>query len=159
MATTTATTGSTPRTEAPAAVQAELDSPRAREAFGTIGTYTVLFGVTSAAVLAAVAAAALTGHSTSPFMWVRAVLLAAAAPLLRRYAAKAAAGSYPVFDRIRTLSATVPAAIIGVDAIPGLCPVWYAAVQGLSVLPLAGIAVLTRAAALKAAFPRRPRRT
>ncbi|YCK35414.1 hypothetical protein ACNF49_15410 [Actinomadura sp. ATCC 39365] len=75
------------------------------------------------------------------------------APLIHRMTGRAAEGSYKAFDRVRTLSTVVPIAIIGVDLIPGLCPAWYAVLQGLSALALAGVAVITRGAALRAAFP------
>jgi hypothetical protein len=129
------------------------DSART-EAFETVDTYIRLFGAVSALVLATVAVTAPAGHTATPFMWVRGAILLAAAPLLRRMAARASQGSARDFDRLRTLTAVSPITLIGVDLIPGLCPAWYAVLQGLSALALVGIAVLTRSAALRAAFPR-----
>ncbi|MEV0971545.1 hypothetical protein [Microtetraspora glauca] len=56
---------------------------------------------------------------------------------------------------MRTLSTIMPVAITGVDLIPGLYPEWYAVLQGLSALPLIGVAFITRGSALSAAFPKK----
>lgn len=123
------------------------------QAFTPIRKYIALFGAVSAIVLAVVAVMAFTGHEVTSFMWVRAAILLAIAPVIHRLAARAAAGSAKAFDRLRTLSTVMPIAIIGVDLIPGLCPAWYAVLQGLSGLALVAVAVLTRGSALRAAFP------
>ncbi|MET7464155.1 hypothetical protein [Nonomuraea sp. NPDC005501] len=68
---------------------------------------------------------------------------------------RAAEGSYKAFDRVRTLSTIMPVVIIGVDLIPGLCPAWYAVLQGLSAPALIGVAFITRGSALSAAFPKK----
>jgi hypothetical protein len=137
----------------PATPAADPAGPAAREAFGTVRKYLTLFGAVGAIVLATVAVTAATGHRTTPFLWVRGTLLLAAAPLLHRYAARAAEGSPRAFDRLRALTTTLPVAVVAVDLVPGLCPAWYAVLQGLSALSLAAVAVLTRGAALRAAFP------
>lgn len=134
-----------------AAVPADLPE----DAFGTVRTYLALFGAVGAVVLATVAVMAGTGHEVTSFMWSRAGVLLALTPLLRRFAAKAAAGDAHAFRRLRTLTATMPVAIVAVDLIPGLCPAWYTVVQGLTVLCLVPVAVRTRGAALSAAFPKK----
>ncbi|MFF4195442.1 hypothetical protein [Nonomuraea sp. NPDC001831] len=130
-----------------------LGDARAQEALATVRKCVTLFGVVGVIVLGVVAVMAFTGGEASSFMWVRGVVLVAMAPLLHRMTVRAAEGSYKAFDRVRTLSTVVPIAIIGVDLIPGLCPAWYAVLQGLSALALAGVAFVTRGAALRAAFP------
>ncbi|MER6576917.1 hypothetical protein [Nonomuraea sp. NPDC001023] len=130
-----------------------LGDARAQEALATVRKCVMLFGVVGVIVLGVVAVMAFTGGEASSFMWVRGVVLVAMAPLLHRMTVRAAEGSYKAFDRVRTLSTVVPIAIIGVDLIPGLCPAWYAVLQGLSALALAGVAFVTRGAALRAAFP------
>ncbi|MQY04295.1 hypothetical protein [Actinomadura macrotermitis] len=125
---------------------ANLDDTR--DAFGTVHKYIALFGAIGAIVLGIVAVMALTGHEASPFMWIRGTILFLAAFPLHRFAVRAAQGSAKALDRLRTLSVVLPIAIIGVDLIPGLCPAWYAVVQGLSALALAGVAVLVRRAPL-----------
>jgi hypothetical protein len=124
------------------------------EAFSTAKKCVTLYGAISAIVLAMVAAMASTGHQTTTFMWIRAAILLALAPLIHRLTTRAAAGSHQAFDRVRTLSTVMPIAIISVDLIPGLCPAWYAVLQGLSALALVGVAVLTWGAAMRAAFPK-----
>ncbi|MEU8323541.1 hypothetical protein AB0C33_34690 [Nonomuraea sp. NPDC048881] len=130
-----------------------LGDARAQEALATVKKCVTLFGAVGVIVLGVVAVMAFTGGEASGFMWVRGVVLVAMAALIHRMTVRAAEGSYKAFDRVRTLSTVMPIAIIGVDLIPGLCPAWYAVLQGLSALALAGVAVITRGAALRAAFP------
>ncbi|MFG3284521.1 hypothetical protein [Streptomyces sp. NPDC048111] len=133
---------------------AGLTHPGARKSLDTVGTCVTLFGAVSAIVLGTVAVMAATGHQVTAFMWIRAAILLAAAPLLHRMAGRAAQGSYKDFDRLRTLSSIAPVAIIAVDLIPGLCPPWYTVLQGLSAAALIAVAVLARGAALRTAFPK-----
>ncbi|GAA2125592.1 hypothetical protein GCM10009759_77710 [Kitasatospora saccharophila] len=126
---------------------------RARQALDTVRTCVDLFGAVGAIVLGTVAVMAATGHQATAFMWVRGAVLFLAVFLLRHYLRRAGAGDAKAFDRLRTLSAVSPIAVIGVDLVPGLCPAWYAVLQGLSALALVGVALLTRGAALRAAFP------
>ncbi|MBW8483989.1 hypothetical protein [Actinomadura parmotrematis] len=119
------------------------------DAFGTVDKYVKLFGAIGAVVLATVAAMALTGHEATAFMWIRGMILFAASFLLHRYTVRAARGSDRALDRLRTLATILPIAIVGVDLVPGLCPPWYAVLQGLSALALVGVAVLTRRPALR----------
>ncbi|GAA5177002.1 hypothetical protein GCM10023322_00560 [Rugosimonospora acidiphila] len=131
---------------------AHLTDSRNQDAFNTMKKCVTLFGVVSAIVLATVTAMAFTGHETTSFMWIRGAILLAVAPVIHRMAVHASRGSIRAFDRVRTLSTITPIAIIGVDLIPGLCPAWYAVMQGLSALALIGVAFITRSAALSAAF-------
>ncbi|MBV6701494.1 hypothetical protein KV557_31025 [Kitasatospora aureofaciens] len=134
---------------------AQLGDSRTQEAFATVKKCITLFGAVSAIVLGTVAVMAFTGHEATPFMWIRGAILLAVAPLIHRMTVRASQGSYKAFDRVRTLSTIMPIAIIGVDLIPGLCPAWYAVIQGLSALAMIGVAVITRGAALSAAFPKK----
>ncbi|MEU8923509.1 hypothetical protein AB0D10_21635 [Kitasatospora sp. NPDC048545] len=124
-----------------------------QEIFGTVKKCVALYGAVSAVVLGTVAVMASTGHGTTAFMWIRGGILLAAAPLIHRMVTRAAEGSAKAFDRVRTLSTIMPIAVIGVDLVPGLCPPWYAVLQGLSALALVAVAVLTRGSALRAVFP------
>ena len=154
-----ANTAATARSTRPAATARLDNSPRAEalraEAFETVGKCITLFGAVGAIVLATVAVMACTGHTATPFMWIRGAILLAAAPLLHRMAVRASHGSAPDFDRLRSLTTFSPVALIAVDLIPGLCPTWYAVLQSLSALALVGVTVLTRSAALSAAFPKK----
>ncbi|MEU3569992.1 hypothetical protein AB0E96_16440 [Kitasatospora sp. NPDC036755] len=123
-----------------------------QDGFTAVKKCIVLFGAGGAVVLGTVAAVAATGHPTTPFMWIRGVIFLALAPFLHRKASDAAGGSRQAFDRLRTLSTVLPIAIVAVDGIPGLCPLWYAVLQGLSALALAAVAVLTRTSALAGSF-------
>ncbi|MFB7615096.1 hypothetical protein [Kitasatospora sp. NPDC056181] len=132
---------------------AHLGDSRTQAAFGTVRKCITLFGAVSAIVLGVVAVMAFTGHEVTAFLWIRGAVLLAIAPLVHRMAVRASEGSFKAFDRVRTLSTVMPIAIVGVDLVPGLCPAWYAVLQGLSALAMAGVAVLTRGPVLSAAFP------
>jgi hypothetical protein len=144
------TSVTTTTTTAPATVE----DPRVQEAFNTAGKFLVVYGVISVVCLGTVAGMAIAGHDTSPFMWVRGAILLLIAPWLYRLATRAAQGDARSYDRLATVTAILPIAIIVVDAIPGLCPAWYAAMQGVSALALIGAAVLTRGSAVRGVFPK-----
>ncbi|MEU6968143.1 hypothetical protein AB0A71_10430 [Kitasatospora aureofaciens] len=133
---------------------ANLSNSRTHQAFSTAKKCITLFGVIGLITLATVAVLASAGHVSTPFMWIRGVIFPALAPVLLRLAGRAAEGDYRAFDRIRTLSTVMPIAVIAVDLIPGICPAWYAVLQGLSALALLPVAVLTRTKAVTAAFPK-----
>ncbi|MEV8451331.1 hypothetical protein AB0467_01695 [Streptomyces sp. NPDC052095] len=142
-------THSTPRT-----------TPGLRRTADRVTRCATAYGVLGAVALVAVAVVAAGGHPVNTFMWVRAVLLPLVAVLTHRLAAAAFRdgpdrhGPRRAFERLRTLSVIIPIAIVGVDLVPGVCPLWYAAVQTVCVLPVVGIAFLTRGAAPRTAFPR-----
>jgi len=138
-----------------ATAPSELGDSLAQKAFGNIEKCVALFGAISAIVLGTVAVMAFTHHDVTSFMGVRGAILLAITPLLLRYVSQARSGSYPAFDRVRTLATIMPIPLIAVDLIPGLCPVWSAVLQGLSALALVAVAVVTRGSALRAAFPKK----
>jgi len=100
--------------------------------------------VVSLVALATVAAAAAHGLPITTFMWVRGALLPIVAVLLYRMSVAAAAGSARASDRLRTLTLIMPIAIVGVDLVPGVCPLWYAALQTVCMLPVVAAAVALR---------------
>jgi hypothetical protein len=126
--------------------------PGPREALDTSRKCLVIFGVASAVVLGVVGAKSLSHDPVNTFMWVRSVILLALAPVFYQLALRAASGSRNAFGRLRLLSTVLPLAIVVVDLIPGVCPVWYAAVQGASAIPLIAVAVITRREPLRSAF-------
>ncbi|MDR8407978.1 hypothetical protein MTP10_04425 [Nonomuraea sp. 3-1Str] len=132
-----------------------IGDARTQEAFTTVKKCVMLFGAVSAITLGVVGVMAFTGHEATSFMWIRGAILLAVTPLIYRMTVRAAEGSYKAFDRVRTLATVMPVAIIGVDLIPGLCPAWYAVLQGLSAPALIGVAFITRGSALSAAFPKK----
>lgn len=130
------------------------DTDPARKALGAVQSSVTMYGILSAAALAAVVTVALGGSPVNTFMWVRAVLLPVVAVLLHRLAVSAAQGSPRAFDRLSTLAAIMPVAIIGVDLLPGVCPPWYAVTQTACMLPVLRVAYLTRGTPLRTAFPK-----
>ncbi|MER7466858.1 hypothetical protein [Streptomyces sp. NPDC097981] len=129
------------------------DDPRTRAAFATTKTGVTLYGALTAAAFLAVVVVASTGHVVNPFMWIRAILLPFITVLLHRLTVSASQGSRRAFERLRGLSAVFPIAVTGVDLIPGVCPLWYAVMQTVCMLPVIRIAFTTRGSALRAAFP------
>ncbi|MFF8693929.1 hypothetical protein ACF08W_17160 [Streptomyces sp. NPDC015144] len=145
-------TCSTPRT-----------TPGLRHAAARVTGCVTAYGVLGAVALVAVAAVAAGGHPVNTFMWVRAALLPLVAVVMHRLAVAAfrdgpggpgGPGSRRAFERLRTLAGIMPVAIVGVDLVPGVCPLWYAAVQTVCVLPVVRIAFLARGAAVRTTFPR-----
>ncbi|MFH9426327.1 hypothetical protein [Streptomyces sp. NPDC017529] len=132
--------------------EAQLNAPQAQQAFETVKKCVVLYGVISAIVLGTVAVMAFSGQSVTTFMWVRSALLLAVSVLIHRIAVSASRGSRRGYERLSTLTIILPIAIIAVDLIPGLCPAWYAVMQGVSALALVGAAFVTRGAGLRTVF-------
>jgi hypothetical protein len=64
--------------------------------------------------------------------------------VFHRLAVRAGRNDQDAVQRLRTLTTTLPIAIVAVDLIPGVCPTWYAAMQAASAVPLVAIAVLAR---------------
>ncbi|MFH8839068.1 hypothetical protein [Streptomyces sp. NPDC017868] len=137
----------TPSTAAP------LDRAATRRAFATATASVKVYGALGALSLLAVVGVAAAGHPVNTFMWVRAVLLPLVAVPVHRSAVSASRGSRRAFERVRGVAVVLPVAIIGVDLIPGVCPLWYAAMQTVCVLPVIRLAFLTRSPALRTAFP------
>jgi hypothetical protein len=102
--------------------------------------------VVSSIALAAVAAVAVHGYPVTTFMWVRGALLPIVALVLYRLARAAGAGSERAGQRLRTATVVLPIAIIGVDLVPGVCPLWYAALQTVCMVPVVLAAVTLRRA-------------
>ncbi|WKU48890.1 hypothetical protein Q3V23_35190 [Streptomyces sp. VNUA116] len=131
-----------------------VNDPRTQAAFATAKNSIKIYVALTAAALLAVIVVAGTGHTVNTFMWVRAVLLPVMAVLIHRVTASAARGSRRAFERLSTLAVVMPIAIIVVDLIPGVCPPWYAVMQVVCMLPVIGVAFITRGSALRAAFPK-----
>lgn len=136
---------------------AYLDRPETRRAFRTVTSSITVYATLSTAALLAVIAVSSSGHLVNTFMWVRAVLLPVAAPLIYQIAVSASRGSRRAFERVAALTVIMPIAIIGIDGIPGICPPWYAVLQVVCMLPIIRIAFIIRGPALRAAFPNRGR--
>jgi hypothetical protein len=132
----------------------DATASRTRREFDAARRCATLYGALGATALAAVVALAAGGQTINTFMWVRAVLLPVVAAVVHRMAGSAANGSRRSFERLSTLAAVMPVAVVGVDLIPGVCPLWYAALQAVCVLPVVRIACLTRGRVLRAAFPK-----
>lgn len=123
-------------------------------AFGTVETWFKAYALISTIALAATAAAAVTGHTVNTYMLIRGTLLPIIAVVLYRTTVAASRGSFTAFDKLRRLSRIMPIAIIGVDLIPGICPLWYAAAQALCMIPVIVAAVILHGPAARAAFPK-----
>lgn len=101
-----------------------------------------IFGVWNTVVLAVLIASAISGGTPSVFMWVRAGILVAVSPVLVRLARTAGRGSMAALARLRLVACVLPVAVIVVDFIPGVAPLWYALLQGIGSLVLVPVAVI-----------------
>lgn len=126
-----------------------------RGALGSARNGVRIYGALAGLALVAVIAVAGTGHSVNTFMWVRAVLLPVIAVVIHRMAVSASRGSRRAFERLSSLAVIMPIAIVGVDLIPGVCPPWYMAMQVVCMLPVVGVAIITRRAVVRAAFAKK----
>ncbi|WP_081594059.1 hypothetical protein [Nocardia brasiliensis] len=126
------------------AVAVSPNDTRVQDIFDMVKKCIVIFGVISAVVLATVAAIAAAHGLVNTFMWVRAGLLLLVTPLFYRLAVLASRGGRKSLERLRIVTTILPIAIVVVDLIPGVCPVWYAGMQAVSAVPLIVIAVRTR---------------
>ncbi|BCY08478.1 hypothetical protein [Actinoplanes sp. L3-i22] len=99
------------------------------------------FAALSVFALGAVIAMAASGHTVNTFMWVRGFLLPAVAVTLY---VMTRAGAV---DRVRTVTVIMPIAIVGVDLIPGVCPIWYTIAQAVCMIPVVAAAVTLRRSA------------
>ncbi|WP_163511569.1 hypothetical protein [Fodinicola acaciae] len=129
---------------------APFTTAECEETFDKIRKSIALYGVVSAIVLGTVAALTLaTNLHGTPFMWIRGGILLALTPLLLRWASRAARGDRGALKRLTVITTTLPVAVIGIDLIPGMCPTWYAVMQGISVLPLIAVTILARGTHLR----------
>ncbi|WP_031075364.1 hypothetical protein [Streptomyces sp. NRRL WC-3742] len=131
-----------------------LNGPRTQDAFDTAKNSVKVYGAISAVALLAVIVVSSGGHMVNTFMWVRAVLLPVVAVLVYRMTVSASRGSRRAFERVSALAVIMPIAIIGVDLIPDVCPLWYAVMQAVCMPPIVRVAFITRGSALRAAFPK-----
>ncbi|GAA3232291.1 hypothetical protein [Nonomuraea helvata] len=132
-----------------------LSNPRTQGAFDTAKNSIKVYAALSAIALLAVIVVSSNGHTVNTFMWVRAALLPGVAVLIYQMTISASRGSRRAFERVNALAVIMPIAIIGVDLIPGICPLWYAVLQAVCMLPVIRVAFITRGSALRAAFPKR----
>jgi len=131
-----------------------LNSPSAQGAFDAAKNSIKVYGALSAVALLAVVVVSISGHMVNTFMWVRAVLLPVIAVLIYRMTVSASLGSRRAFERVSALAVIMSIAIVVVDLIPGICPLWYAVMQIVCMLPVIRVAFITRGPALRAAFPK-----
>lgn len=144
----------TTNTRTTATTATRFDDPRTQRALTQALRCITAYGALSTLLLLVVITAFGRGHAVSVFMWVRASLMPVVAVVLYWLTHSASGGSRRALDRVRGVSVVLPIAIIGVDLIPGICPHWYAAAQAVCMLPVIAVAIITRGAALRTAFPK-----
>ena len=124
--------------------QIERQTSGRSEAFETAYKCIWIFAVCNTIALATVITTAVLGGMPSTFMWVRAVILVAVAPALLWMARRAAEGRASIIRRLTLVGVILPIAVIVIDFIPGVAPVWYAVMQGIGALILIPVAVIGR---------------
>ncbi|MGX7760163.1 hypothetical protein ACWQ06_16100 [Streptomyces angustmyceticus] len=133
---------------------ARLGDPQTQRTFGRAKFLVAAYGALSAAVLAAVAVRALTGHPVTSFLWGRSAGVLASAAVTYWLTVLAARGARCAFLRVRLVSVVMPVAIVGVDLIPGVCPAWFALAQATCALAVGAAACVVNGPLLRAVFPR-----
>ncbi|WP_406642500.1 hypothetical protein [Amycolatopsis sp. WGS_07] len=129
-----------------------IERPADRDRLSLAKGFVVAYGVVSAVVFGAIAALALSGGEASSFMWIRSGVVLASAVVAWWLLAAAARGSRKAYERMRFVAIVAPVAIVGVDLIPGVCPLWFLLAQTGCAIVLAGAAYpLVR---LRASFPK-----
>ncbi|WP_037366677.1 hypothetical protein [Amycolatopsis orientalis] len=129
-----------------------IERGAARDRLGLAKGFVAAYGVVSAVVFGAIAARALTGGEVSSFMWIRSGVVVASAVVSWWLLSAAARGSRAAYLRMRLIAIVAPVAIVGVDLIPGVCPLWFLLAQTGCAIVLAGAAVPL--ARLRATFPK-----
>ena len=123
---------------------ADPDSSGRPGAFRLASKCIWIFLVANAIVLATVIFTAILGGAPSTFMWVRAIILVAASPFLLWMARRAGLGNDSIAGRLTLVATVLPVAVIVIDFIPGIAPIWYGVMQGLGSLILIPVAVTGR---------------
>ncbi len=133
---------------------APIDRPGTRAAFTRVKLFVALYGALSVLVLLANGAIATTGHGNevSTFMWTRSSIIVASAVLIYWLAVRASRGLRSAYARVRILSIILPVAIVAVDLIPGVCPLWFSLAQVVCALALAPVAFIINGRRLRAVF-------
>ncbi|MEV6041079.1 hypothetical protein AB0L65_58955 [Nonomuraea sp. NPDC052116] len=124
------------------------------ESFGKVKILVAAYGALSVVVLATVAVLAISGQTVTSFMWGRSAGVLASAAVTYWLTVLAARGTRWAYLRVRVISIAMPVAIVAVDMIPGICPMWFAAMQAVCALPIAAAGFVVNGSALRAAFPR-----
>ncbi|MGV9382015.1 hypothetical protein ACWDRB_39820 [Nonomuraea sp. NPDC003707] len=123
------------------------------ESFGKVKILIAAYGALSAAVLATVAVLAIGGQTVTSFMWGRSAGVLASAAVTYWLTVLAARGARWAYLRVRVISIVMPVAIVAVDMIPGICPMWFAMTQAVCALPIAAVGFVVNGSGLRAAFP------
>jgi len=133
---------------------APVDRPGTRAAFTRVKFFAALYGALSVLVLLANGAIAATGHGNevSAFMWTRSSIIVASAALIYWLAVRASRGLRSAYGRVRILSIILPVAIVAVDMIPGVCPLWFTLAQVVCALALVPVAFIVSGRRLRAMF-------
>lgn len=101
-----------------------------------------IFAVANASVLGTLVVSAQAGGTANTFMWVRAVILLGVAGMLSWLVRRAGRGDLSALGRLRVVSTALSIAIPAIDLIPGVCPTWYAGMEGVGALALVGLTVI-----------------
>ncbi len=130
-----------------------IERPAGQDRFGLAKKFVVAYGAMGAAVFGTIVALAVVDGSATGFMWTRSALVPVSAAIMYWLVTLAVKGSRRAYERARFISIIAPVALVGVDLIPGACPVWFLLLQTACAVLLAGAAVpLVR---MRANFPKR----
>jgi hypothetical protein len=120
--------------------------------FNLLKKISTMYGVMSGIVLGTVAVLAALGDSVTSFMWGRSAGVLASALVTYWLVDRASKGARWAYVRVRIITVVVPVAIVAVDLIPGLCPMWFLVMQAMSAIALGAAAFVVNASPVRAAF-------
>ncbi|WP_199785837.1 hypothetical protein [Amycolatopsis sp. AA4] len=120
--------------------------------FGLVKGFVAAYGAMGAAVFGTIVALAAADGTATGFMWTRSALVPVSAAIVYWLVTLAARGSRRAYQRARLIAVVAPIALVGVDLIPGVCPLWFLLLQTACAVLLACAAVpLVR---MRATFPK-----
>jgi len=120
--------------------------------FNLLKKIVTMYGVMSGIVLGTVVVLAAVGDSVTSFMWGRSIGVLASALVTYWLVGRASKGARWAYVRVRIISVVVPVAIVAVDLIPGLCPMWFLVMQAMCAIALGAAAFVVNASPVRAAF-------
>lgn len=120
--------------------------------FSLVKKLVTMYGVISGIVLGTVVVLAVLGDPVTSFMWSRSAAVLASALVTYWLVDRAAKGARWAYVRVRIISVVAPVAIVAVDLLPGVCPMWFLVMQALCAISLGAVAFVVNAAPVRAAF-------
>lgn len=122
-----------------------------RRAFGKVKILVAVYGLVSVLVLVTVVVLASVGRPVTSFMWGRSGGVLAGAVVAYWLTVMAARGARWAYLRMRIISVVMPIAIIAIDTVPGVLPMWFVLMQAACALAIGAAAFIINGPTLRSA--------